>query len=1040
MTRRSGAWGWWLAGLLFVVALALGLRSWLAPESEPEERVAPLVTSEIWRPGEVRTGSLAPGAVTELPLDLAAGQFLDLVVEQHESDLKVQLVGPRGGVVARADRPLGHTGPERLVAWAKDTGIHRLVLRATSGTCGGRWSARLDPPRQATAEDHSRAEIAGRLARARDLRRQEEWDAARSTLLEALELLEHLEDREGQVEVQNLLGFVAREAGDPETAVGHGTRAIEVAETLGDPFWSLVAHSGRGATWLDSDRPNQAHPDYQRVLELARRLGDRRQEAAALRHLAKVAQRRGRLQKSLDLYRQAMDLLRPCDAQDRALTQSDLGTLLARALGQPEPALVHFESALRFYEARNIRVRQAITHNQLGQALMDLGRFREARGSFETSVELRSEIGQLCKVATTRAHLAKLTQLEGRSEQARDLIGEVLEEAEESGCADVAMLHRAANLLLEAGDFEIAEARYREALATYERHDDSTRRALALAGLARALDAQGRQAAAVRDSRLAVEEIERVRASVERNDQRIAYFATAQEVYGVAIDLAMASGDWHGGFEVAEQARARALKDRWLELSRDPSPLPGEPTSEILELRQRRSALVAELNGNVYRWREGEFVRSPGTRGNDPVDDGELLESRIVWLEQRIAEIDGDLQRLDPRRVALTGHRTADLESIQKTLDLDTAMLAYRLGDRVSHLWLLDSDGLSAWTLPPASALEALAEEALASLRRPGSGAWDAEPLCALGDALLGPAAPLDRRRLVVIPDGILTEVPWGALPDPAEPCASASPLLTRHTFVTLPGATLATLFDGAQGRRRGDLESWLAVVADPVFGNADDRLEGASRSGTAGQRAWPRLVGTAEEAEAILTGVPPERGELWLGFEASRHHLLAPRDGGGSTLAGSRVLHFATHGVFDGRRPMASYLVLAQRDAEGRPLDGRLDASEIAQLDLGAELAVLSVCRSGEGRQVPGEGAIGLARGFFQAGVGRVLASLWDVDDRSATALMAPFYRELFANGAPDEALRRAQEARWREGCSPAEWAGFQLQGDWRPMAPFAP
>ncbi|HET6983436.1 MAG TPA: CHAT domain-containing protein, partial [Myxococcaceae bacterium] len=162
----------------------------------------------------------------------------------------------------------------------------------------------------------------------------------------------------------------------------------------------------------------------------------------------------------------------------------------------------------------------------------------------------------------------------------------------------------------------------------------------------------------------------------------------------------------------------------------------------------------------------------------------------------------------------------------------------------------------------------------------------------------------------------------------------------------------------------------------------------------------------------------------------ASRETALGPQ------VARARIVHFATHALLDVRRPELSGIVVSERDAAGRPRNGFLSLADISSMGLSAELVVLSACRTGLGKDVRGEGLVGLTRGFMNAGAPRVLASLWKVSDTATAALMSRFYRELLEAGlAPAEALRQAQQAlrKDRRTSAPHAWAGFVLEGDWQ-------
>jgi CHAT domain-containing protein len=260
------------------------------------------------------------------------------------------------------------------------------------------------------------------------------------------------------------------------------------------------------------------------------------------------------------------------------------------------------------------------------------------------------------------------------------------------------------------------------------------------------------------------------------------------------------------------------------------------------------------------------------------------------------------------------------------------------------------------------------------------------------------------------------------------------------------------------------------AILADPVFSSLDSRLSltdsarsGSSEKGGAGARVPPspksprpvrpasnppltepdlalrgaalqapfeRLPASRREADAIAALAPP--GEVWIArdFAATRDVVLS------GALNDYKVIHFATHAVADTRTPELSGLVFSQVDEAGRPREGFLGLADIYDLRLTADLVVLSGCRTAFGREVRGEGLMGLTRAFLYAGVPRVVASLWPVQDRAAAELMSRFYRALWREKkSPSTALREAQRAlrrdpRYRDSFY---WAGYVLQGDWR-------
>jgi CHAT domain-containing protein len=409
----------------------------------------------------------------------------------------------------------------------------------------------------------------------------------------------------------------------------------------------------------------------------------------------------------------------------------------------------------------------------------------------------------------------------------------------------------------------------------------------------------------------------------------------------------------------------------------------------------------------------------------------EGIRGRRDELLRRYAQAREELRARGSGAGATAPTSTLEAAQIRALLDPGTVLLEYRLGDAESFLWAVTAAGITTYRLPDRATLEAdarLAYELVAGDARQSRRRAE-KLLASLSAALLAPPADLlaGAARIAIVADGALQMLPFAALPDPADP---GEPLIAGHQMVCLPSATtLAALRAEAAGRRPPP--GLLAVVADPVFGGGDPRLERPAEAATAPYR---RLENSAEEAAAILALAPPERRFSAVGFDARRELV----DGG--VLAGYRIVHFATHGDFDDDRPELSRLVLSLVDRDGAPHpEGLLHAHELAGVDLPAELVVLSACRTALGREVRGEGLVGLTHAFMNAGTSRVVVSLWSVGDEPTAELMEHFYRALLTGGeAPAAALRQAQnalrrQARWQ---APRYWAGFALHGDWRDLA----
>ena len=509
-----------------------------------------------------------------------------------------------------------------------------------------------------------------------------------------------------------------------------------------------------------------------------------------------------------------------------------------------------------------------------------------------------------------------------------------------------------------------------------------------------------------------------------RPDLRAAWVARHRAAYETAVGVLMrlharepAAGYDARAFEVSERFRARAL----LDVLAASGYAPGLPP----ELAQRLRAVQERIN----------VLADPEADG---LETSRVLQARALdaALEER-REIEADVRAADPRYAALIQPKAATLAEIQAELvDDDTVLLEYLLGETRSFGWLVSRSALHAFALPPRATIETAARRLRASWWQPEPEAGEAAEARALSTLLLGPVAEALRgKRLAIVSDGALQYLPFAALPEPLA-AGPAVPLLESREVVGLPSASvLATL--RRETATRTAPSRLLAVFADPVFDAGDPRLAKSTKAALGGKTSavasaprFLRLAATQREAQTLVALDGKKRSHAALGLEASREAALDPE------LADYRFVHFATHGWLDAQRPELSAVVLSTVASDGRERDGFLRLHEISALKLNADLVVLSACDTGLGREVEGEGLVGLVRAFMQAGAPRVVASLWKVPELATTEVMSGFYRGMLRDGSsPAAALRRAQlavrsEPRWRR---PRHWAGFVLQGEWR-------
>jgi CHAT domain-containing protein/Tfp pilus assembly protein PilF len=636
-------------------------------------------------------------------------------------------------------------------------------------------------------------------------------------------------------------------------------------------------------------------------------------------------------------------------------------------------------------------------------------------------------------------------------------------------------LDKAGATYARAGDTANAFDRFDRALRIWQRIKDRDGEAITLYKIARGERDRGNLTEAHARITRALEVVESLRVNVTSQRLRASYFAQKLDYYELAVDLKMQLAKAGGrgvappeelvaaAFLTSERSRARVLFEMLAESRAEPGDGPDQTLNGLL---RRRRELQQRLNYKAS-------VQTRLLANKTPAEELVLVEKEVSQLAAEYDDVEAQIRLRSPRFAELARPQPlSDTVIRQQLLDDDTLLLAYSLGDVRSYLWVVAPSGIKSFELRKRAEIEEAARRVADILRdeqrRPNELAQPyqvrlaglegqfREEAARLSHMLLGPAASeLGRKRLLVVAEGSLQLVPFAALPAPEAAggdgvrllkAASLSapsappPLGAEHEIVNLPSAsTLAAIRDTV--RRRQSPPKAVAVLADPVFDPDDFRFRPSVKSRprpeslSDAERSFgavlPRLPASRKEGLDILATVPSNMSTSAFDFEASRTMVEGER------LSQYRIIHIATHGLFNDTQPELSGVVLSLFDARGRPReDGFLRLHDIYNLHLPVDMVVLSACQTGEGKQVRGEGLIGLTRGFMYAGAARVVASLWKVDDEATAALMKVFYQRMLRDGMPPPAaLREAQmsvraQRRW---AAPYYWAGFVIQGEWK-------
>lgn len=1034
-----------------------------APPSALQLLVALMAATGIL--GQVQQNQLVVGTSIEREIvggqthtfrcSLSAGHFIQLAIQQQGEELMASVLGPAGEKVLEDAEPAGETSRREILFITPAEGDFQLVVRPQRDKApNSRYSITIEVARPAFENDRKRVRATqlvkeGRQAywKVRPLT-ADEANSYSDKFEEALKLWQSIEDNWNVAETFLDLGIVRTKMLDypraleyyekalplfperPEEAIASKATTLnnlaDIYRRFGELRKSLeyfhqslaLKKPGRsraisldniGGVYYDLSDYQQAMDYHQQALTMFRSQGNIRDEAVALNNIANVWGKIGDLNRSLEYLKQALVLIRQTgDKNEEARFLYNAGNCTVR-MSDYTTALDYTSQAISIFQTTKNMRGYADAMTLTCQTFRGTGEYDKALNACNIALPLHRTHKDRASEYETLSAMSSIYEKQGDRSKALELRQEALKLNHEIGdpVGELSTLH-------SLGRLAVAEEKLADARSYFEK-------AIAIG--------------------------ESVRLKAASQQLRSNYLADLQGVFESQLDLLMRlheqkpqEGFDRTALQFSERARARGLLD-----------MLAEARAEIREgadrklLDQERGLLerIIAKDAALRRFRNNERTK----------DQAEALSREISDLTTELRVVEGKVRASNPKYAALTEAAPLSTDEIQRdVIDAETVLLEFSLGEKQSWLWAVTRNSVTSYRLPSRTEINAAARRFYESItaRQPASGVSVADQQKRVADAdarlqrdtaMLGRmlfepvTAKLDSewkgKRMAIVASGMLEYVPFAAL-------------VAGNEVVVLPSAsTLAMIRREVEGRKASP--KLLAVLADPVFEPSDPRLAVAKRRAahsesmsadltrsarSFGRAGFGRLVFSSEEADSITRLAPGSSVLKAVGFQATRG-LAASGE-----LSRYRMVHFATHGLINTESPELSGLVLSLVDENGRPQDGFLRMHEIFNLKLPADLVVLSACQTALGKQVKGEGLIGLTRGFMYAGAQRVVASLWQVDDQATSQLMKLFYQGVLKGGlAPSASLRAAQvemskQKRWS---SPYYWAGFVIQGEYK-------
>jgi CHAT domain-containing protein len=879
-------------------------------------------------------------------------------------------------------------------------------------------------------------------------------------------------DQRLEAQALNNMGEVYYSLSDHRKALGFFQHALAAWQSTSDRRGLALAEINIGYSYYDLGDIEEASKHYQQSLQWSRKIDDQRGEALALTALGGVYSFLGEKQRALESHNQAMLLFRKIgDHQGEAATLNGTGKAY-EDLNEHQTALDSYNHALTLYKQIGNRDYEALTNYYVGRVYRLMENIPQALLYYDRCVALSRKVGSRRFEAYALKDIGIIYNSLGHRPEALSRFEDVLviyqQLQDRRGQAytlnSIGYTHYLSGALPESLGY------FREALALSRAAMDRQGEISILYNLAQAERGQANLSEALSAIKESITIIEALRTKVESTDLRASYFASVHQHYELYIDLLMlmykqtSNDDFAAAaLEACEESRARSLLERLAQVKID------EHHDVAPSLLERKRSLEKSLDAKAeYQMRL--------LNGKHTDEMAAEIGREIHELSIQYAEVQAQIRSQSPGYAIVTQPQLLQFKDIQAVVqDDDTLLLEYALGAERSYLWVVSRSKVTAYELPKRVILEEASTRVhdllIARQPVPGESASQyqkrvasadsgyGEAAAALGQMLLGQiASQLGTKRLLISSDGALQYIPFEALSVPGRRDGPAlagdaaadgfAPLILDHEIVNLPSVSVLAAL---RHETLKPTTKTVIVLADPIFERGDPRLAATDNANANADKVTEnlklsrvligvgelesnvpitRLPSTLREAKAILAVTPAGQGKMVTGFEANRALAMSPE------LGQYRIVHFATHGIVDGENPELSGLILSRLDRQGNQQDGFLHLRDIYDLDLNADLVVLSACRTGLGKSVKGEGLVGLTQGFMYAGARSMVGSLWKVDDEATAELMGRFYAGMLKDEmSPAAALRAAKVAMWRQKRwrSPYYWSAFVLQGEYK-------
>jgi CHAT domain-containing protein/Flp pilus assembly protein TadD len=832
-----------------------------------------------------------------------------------------------------------------------------------------------------------------------------------SIFRQTLSLSRSNQDRHNEATALNNLGMSHDALSEYQTAIEYYEESLAISRKLSNRVGEIIVLNNLGSAHNNLGQYQKAIEHYQQSLAISKAIGDRRKQGITLNNLGVVSSNLGQYQKAIEYYQQSLAISKVIgDRAGAGNTLNNLGAIQDN-LGQYQKAIEYYQQSLVISKAiGDLRV-AGITLNNLGVVSSKLGQYQKAIEYYQQSLVISQEIGHRAGAGNTLNNLGDVNNTLGQYQKAIEYYQQALIISQEIGDRETEgiTLSNLGVVRNNLGQYQKAIEYYQQSLVIRIEIGDRKGEGITLNNL-------GEGYRNMRKFQQAIEYFQQALIIIREIGNREGEGVILNNLGSVRNNL----GQYQKAIEYYQQALVirRQIGDRTGEgitlhnLGYSLHKLKKLATAE-LTLRQAieiweslRAGLsdpnkisLADKVAETYQLLQEVLVEQNKTESALAISERARARSLVELLASKI--------NTSSNRTTVSKIRLApSLTTIKQIANQKNAtLIQYSIIDDIIYIWVIQPNGKISFKpskIPPHTKLQDLvvaARDSIGANRGQRNKDDEKTPpqanLQQLHQLLIAPIAaylpPKPTDAVIILPQQELFSVPFAALQN-----AKGKYLIESHTLTIAPSIQVLGLTQSKPTNQQGN----PLIVGNPIM----PLYKGVKLA---------NLAGAEREAQAIgqILHVQP-----LIGAAADKQQVIA-------RMRQASLVHFATHGFFErveGDLPGAIALT-----------NGFLTSDEIFDLNLAADLVVLSACDTGRGN-LTGDGVIGLSRSLVVAGVPSVVVSLWEVSDEATKVLMEEFYRQLSVNKlSKEQALRQAMLKTMREYENPNFWAAFMLVGE---------